>query len=132
MALAVVEEAERLGVLPLIRQHKHLGGLRLPLLEQRREGIELSGDLGIGRHEARQQGHQAVVGIDGAHADAQHPLGVALAAGDGPLGLGDLLERLLALLPIELPVMGEAHAAGGAMEEFDAEPGLETLDGAAH
>jgi hypothetical protein len=28
--------------------------------------------------------------------------------------------------------MGEAHAAGGAMEEFDAEPGLETLDGAAH
>ena len=94
--------------------------------------IELQLDLGIGRHEAWQQGHQTVVGIDGAHADAQHSSGVALAAGDGPLGLGDLLERLLALFPIELPVMGEAHAAGGAMEEFDAEPGLETLDGAAH
>ena len=94
--------------------------------------IELQLDLGIGSHEARQQGHQAMVGIDGAHADSQQPLRVTLAAGEGPLGLGNLIEGLLTLRPIQLTVLGEAHAAGGAIEEFDAEPGFDALDGAAH
>ncbi|MNN74919.1 hypothetical protein D3C81_1911720 [compost metagenome] len=57
---------------------------------------------------------------------------MTLAAGEGPLGLGNLIEGLLTLRPIELTVLGEAHAAGGAIEEFDAEPGFDALDGAAH
>ena len=88
-------------------------------------------DLRVPLGEARQQGHQAKIGVERPDADAQHTARHFLVTGNGALGFGDLLKRALALLPIQLALAGQPDLTGRARKQTHAEPRFQTTDRAA-
>src|SRR5471030_1452029 len=65
--------------------------------------------MGLG--EPGHQRQQAIGSVSSTYADAQQPTRHRLCTGDRALGLGDLLERYLTLLPIKLPFICDLDAA---------------------
>ena len=73
--------------------------------------------FGVSRGKLRQQREQAVVGIGGGRADAQHAAGHALMARQHATGLRDLRQRLFALLEVNAAVVGQANLPRAAHKQ---------------
>lgn len=64
-----------------------------------------------------QRRQEAIIGVQRTDADAQQPARHFLISGDCPFYLGNLLQRLPTLLPIEFTVTGKAHITCCPREE---------------